>query len=885
MRFPSMLRRLRNTQAGMRSTARSGSTPYTPYTDPPPGPFGVDAGDAQTVSVGTAVTFTGTVSNAPAGATLTYLWAFGDEANPTAGGSGVRVPYTYTTTGAKTVRLTVSYTDTNGELVEASDEVIITVIEAVVPEPPSPEQDPPAAPGAVPIPPVSPSTLQVTVMASSPTTYRGVRITFTGSVENAPEGVTLSYSWTFGDGATDTQGINGLISSCKYDTLGDKTVTLTVRNGNTVLGSGSVTINVESPPLPWLPPVARAGMNQVVAFGSEVSFSGADSTSPYGGSLTYSWVFGADADPATSNAVMPFCTYRKPGTKMVRLTVTDRVTELRDTDEVTIKVKPLPVAEAGDDQIVGKGQKVSFDGSGSTGIDIDYLWDFGDETNPTASSDEIMPSYRYNPTGTETVTLTVTLTVTDRDTGVTAKDYVTIKVKPVPVANAGDDQTVAVGDTVSFNGLDSTTTNLSYSWVFGADAAPLTGSGATPSCTYNEPGAKTVMLTVTDRDTGLTAKNYVTINVGVVARAGSDQTVAVDDTVSFNGLGSIGTNLSYSWDFGADAAPLTGSGATPSCTYSAPGAKIVTLTVMNTVTKVTDSDEVTINVEPVARAGSNQIVVVGNTVSFDGSDSVGTNLTYLWDFSDEAHPTAGGSGRTPSYTYTTTGVKMVSLTVTEGEGEQSRSNTDTLTVTVTSIQTTGPRGVNHIEGQALKLTFGEDVGEFLIGQIIIKFPDGLKRARVPTLDERGNTNVTEIDLKGDHDLAKLGKLGTFIHEATHIWQRNTGLHQEGVGGRDYEYTLDQLLSLDLKVEKHAHAVQGWFIANYAYTHGSIGDGPGQFPASFVWGDSLQSILGYSHEAIGKMPDSEKIRVINFYYKRLIDQIQDSTLLPSTDTED
>ena len=302
-----------------------------------------------------------------------------------------------------------------------------------------------------------------------------------------------------------------------------------------------------------------------------MSFSGADSTSPYGGSLTYSWDFGDERDPtADSDEIMPSHTYTTPGTKRVTLTVTDGVTELTDGDEVTIKVKPVPVAEAGDDQTVAVGDTVSFDGSDSTGNNLSYSWAFGADATPATGSGETV-SCTYNEPGAKTVMLTVT----DRDTGVTAKDYVTIKVKPVPVAEAGDDQTVAVGDTVSFNGLDSTGTNLSYSWVFGADAAPLTGSGATPSCTYNEPGAKTVMLTVTDRDTGVTAKDDVTINVGVVARAGSDQTVAVGDTVSFDGSGSIGTNLSYSWDFGADAAPLTGSGATPSCTYNEPGAKIV----------------------------------------------------------------------------------------------------------------------------------------------------------------------------------------------------------------------------------------------------------------------------------------------------------------------
>ena len=128
MRFPSTIRRLRNTQGGMRSTARSGSTPYDPYTDPPSDePFGVTAAASpQTVSLGTAVTFTGTVSNPPDGAVLSYLWDFSDKANPTAGGSGVRVPYTYPTHGVKTATLTVA--DAVSGLT-ASDDVIITVIE------------------------------------------------------------------------------------------------------------------------------------------------------------------------------------------------------------------------------------------------------------------------------------------------------------------------------------------------------------------------------------------------------------------------------------------------------------------------------------------------------------------------------------------------------------------------------------------------------------------------------------------------------------------------------------------------------------------------------------------------------------------------------------
>ena len=186
-----------------------------------------------------------------------------------------------------------------------------------------------------------------------------------------------------------------------------------------------------------------------------------------------------------------------------------------------------------------------------------------------------------------------------------------------------------------------------------------------------------------------------------------------------------------------------------------------------------------------------------------------------------------------------------------------------------------------VEGQeitALILTFGEDVGKFLIGRIKIKIVDDLPvRARVP-YRVNGKRNVSEMHLRRDYNDQNLGWLGMFIHEATHIWQKNTLLHQGRADG-DYEYTLDQLHSLNLNQEEHASAVQQWFIANYAYTHGLIGDGPGQVPASFVWGDSLHQVLGFSHKEIRDTPDSEKIRVINAYYKQLISQIQDSTLLP------
>ena len=204
------------------------------------------------------------------------------------------------------------------------------------------------------------------------------------------------------------------------------------------------------------------------------------------------------------------------------------------------------------------------------------------------------------------------------------------------------------------------------------------------------------------------------------------------------------------------------------------------------------------------------------------------------------------------------------------------------------------RSVEGPEIAALILTFGEDVGEFLIGRIKIKIVDDLPvRARVP-YRVNGKRNVSEIHLRGDYNDQDLGWLGMFIHEATHIWQKNTGLHQgtswlPDRSRRDYEYTLDQLHSLNLNQEEHALAVQEWFIANYAYTYGLIGDAPGQALARFVWGGPYQ-VLGihpdyYDPEIPDKdIPVSARIWMINVHYERLINQIQDPTLLPPSVTK-
>ncbi|UCH88052.1 MAG: PKD domain-containing protein, partial [Thermoplasmata archaeon] len=76
---------------------------------------------------------------------------------------------------------------------------------------------------------------------------------------------------------------------------------------------------------------------------------------------------------------------------------------------------------------------------------------------------------------------------------------------------------------------------------------------------------------------------------------------------------------------------------------------------------------------PVADAGSDQTVMVEETVYLDGSGSYdvdGTIESYIWDFGD----TNSGSGETTTHAYTAVGIYTVTLTVTDNGGA---TDTDT----------------------------------------------------------------------------------------------------------------------------------------------------------------------------------------------------------------
>ena len=84
-----------------------------------------------------------------------------------------------------------------------------------------------------------------------------------------------------------------------------------------------------------------------------------------------------------------------------------------------------------------------------------------------------------------------------------------------------------------------------------------------------------------------------------------------------------------------------------------------------------------VNRAPVANAGMDQVVLVNESVFFDGSGSYdpdGEGISYYWDFGDGSN----GTGVTPTHNYTINGTYNVTLTVTDSNGA---TGNDTCNVT------------------------------------------------------------------------------------------------------------------------------------------------------------------------------------------------------------
>jgi len=217
-----------------------------------------------------------------------------------------------------------------------------------------------------------------------------------------------------------------------------------------------------------------------------------------------------------------------------------------------------------------------------------------------------------------------------------------------------------------------------------------------------------------------------TMNSKPVANSGSDQTVYVGDTVTLDGTNSSdvdGDPLTFWWSFtstpSGSVAMLSDPMATnPSFGVDLPGIYVVQLIVNDGVVDSTPKTVTitTANSRPVAEAGADQTVFVGDKVQLDGSASRDADkdpLSFFWSIISK--PDQSNTALdfplniNPSFVPDLSGLYVAQLIVNDGKLD---SSPDTTAITANLRMVTTPNVVGMAQGDAqlaittAKLTIG-----------------------------------------------------------------------------------------------------------------------------------------------------------------------------------
>jgi PKD repeat protein len=238
-----------------------------------------------------------------------------------------------------------------------------------------------------------------------------------------------------------------------------------------------------------------------------------------------------------------------------------------------------------------------------------------------------------------------------------------VEEQPIAGLQAESNAPKAVNASVSLTATLTAGSNVTYTWAFGDGA---NGSGRTTTHSYAAAGTYTATVVARNSVSQLTDTVAVLIETPVGgASADNDGPTVLGNPTGLSASVTAGTSVQYDWAFGDGA---SGSGEAPSHTYAAFGSYVAVVTAHNSVSSMTATTTVDVDV-PVAgvQAVNDSPTMFGAQTGLGASVTAGSRVSYTWAFGDGA----SGVGQSLKHVYLGTGAFTAVVTASNSVSSQS----------------------------------------------------------------------------------------------------------------------------------------------------------------------------------------------------------------------
>jgi len=378
-------------------------------------------------------------------------------------------------------------------------------------------------------------------------------------------------------------------------------------------------------------PIVNAGIDQLVDAQASVTLN-ATASDPDGSITDYQWTQTSGSGVSIANATSLSASFTAPDVQadevlIFKLTVTDN-DAAQSTDSVKVevnRVNTFPIVSAGADQIVDEQTQVSLIGTASDpdGSVVNYQWAQISGIDVVLNDADTLTSNFTAPNVGQDEELSFKLTVTDNE-GATATSTTHIsilRVNALPIINAGSDQTVTEGDTVTLNGLatDPDGTVVSYEWLQISGTTTSLQDSDTATATFVTPVINTDELlsfqfSAIDND-GAEVSDTLNITIKSVSSpptldAGAEQVIFEQSSVilkgSANANGSI--IIDYQWQQIAGTSVILKNSNTDTASFDIPN---------NLINEVLIFELTVTNNQGVQAKDSTNLIITDNTLITD----------------------------------------------------------------------------------------------------------------------------------------------------------------------------------------------------------------------------------------------------------------------------